>query len=609
MFLDERLRRSPATRRTHRLQIHAKLNNVTHSQVNAERESRLSIEEKARALGLDIEAPDLAESMNDAEWYETADLVVVGLGGAGIAASLEAIERGLSVIAVDRYDGGGSTAANGGVFYAGGGTSIQKDAGEDDSPEEMYKYLKMEAGDVVSDATLRRFVDESVPTVDWIQSHGGMFNSRVWKQKASYPPLSYFLYHSDNSLVGRYREQAKPAARGHRAYARNGKKAWGLGRAIYEPLRDAALRQGLRFHRLSEARRLLQDEQGRVIGVEILSIPEGSTAAKHFRTFIRRAAFLFDVLPVTFPLSSWTFALGNFYLRKAREIEETSRTRRRIRARKGVLLSAGGFAMNRKMVEEYAPRYKHGMPNGTLGDQGSGIFLGMSVGGSTDRMDKISAWRFINPPKAWSDAIVVNARGERFIDETVYGATMGEHIGEHQGGTAFVVYDARLRKAAFRQAFDRQLVPFQRDVALINLLFNARKAPDIVSLAEKTGMDASLLSRTIAEYNEMARGSRPDPFGKGTADMQPLERGPFYAMDISIVSRFLPLPIMSFGGLRVDEDSGLVLGDDDRPVAGLYAAGRSAVGIPSQTYVSGLSFADCFFSGRRVARHAAGTGT
>lgn len=561
---------------------------------------------KARELGLEIEEPLVLDDPNAHDWDETADLVVVGLGGAGVAAALEGLERGISVIAVDRYEGGGSTAANGGVFYAGGGTSIQREAGETDTPEEMYKYLKMEAGEVVADATLRRFVRESVPTVEWILSHGGKFNSKVWKKKASYPPLDYFLYHPDNSLVAAYREKAKPAARGHRAFIRNGKKAWGLGRAIYEPLRDAALKRGLAFHPHSEARRLVLDSTGRVIGLKVMSIPQDSLNARRFRTYTARAALFFDMLPVTFPLSSITFAIGNRYLRKAREIEETGRNAHWIRAQEGVLLSAGGFAMNKKMVEEFAPKYSTGMPNGTLGDQGAGIFLGLSAGGSTALMGKISAWRFINPPKAWSDAIVVNVKGERFVDETVYGATLGEHIGERQDGTAYIIYDSASRKAAFKQAFDPLLVPFQRDVTLVNLTFNYKKSDTLAGLAEKIGLDSGTLIETVANYNRAAHGLQPDVFGKEPADMQPIEQGPYYAMDISIASRFLPLPIMSFGGLRVEEESGLVLDKAGKPIPGLYAAGRTAVGVASQTYVSGLSFADCVFSGRRAARHAAG---
>jgi 3-oxo-5alpha-steroid 4-dehydrogenase len=193
-------------------------------------------------IGVAIEDPLVVADPDTFGWDETADLVVVGLGGAGVAAALEGLERGLKVTAVDRYEGGGSTAANGGIFYAGGGTVIQKEAGEDDSPEEMYKYLKIEVGDVVSDETLRKFVDESVETVDWILANGGKLNSKVWKKKASYPPLAYFLYHPDNSLVASYVARAKPAARGHRAHISNGKKAWGVGIGIWGPLRDSAVK-------------------------------------------------------------------------------------------------------------------------------------------------------------------------------------------------------------------------------------------------------------------------------------------------------------------------------------------------------------------------------
>ncbi|WP_287460145.1 FAD-binding protein [Sphingomonas sp.] len=565
----------------------------------------MTVSPLAAGLNLAVEDPLVLDDPDAHPWSETADLVVVGLGGAGVAAALEALERGVSVIAIDRYEGGGSTAANGGVFYAGGGTAIQKEAGEEDTPEEMYKYLKVEAGEVVADATLRRFVEESPATIDWIVKHGGKLNAKVWRKKASYPPLDYFLYHPDNSLVASYRKIARPAARGHRAYTRNGKKAWGLGVGIYDPLRQSALRLGLAFHPLTEARQLVMDRNGRVVGIKVLSIPAGSAAAARFTRCIRRANTLLAALPPSLPFASVTIGLGNHFLRKAMKIEASAREERWLRAGDGVLLSAGGFIMNPAMVARYAPAYAKGMPNGTLGDQGAGIVLGMTAGGSTALMDKISAWRFINPPKAWSDAIVVNAKGERFVDETVYGATLGEHIGDHQGGIGWLIYDAALRKQAFKQARDPMLVPFQRDVTLLNLAFNAVKAPTLDALADKIGLDRATIAATVAAYNRAARGEVEDAFGKERSDMQPIERGPFYAMDISVESKFLPLPVITFGGLRVEEESGLVLDKAGKPIPGLYAAGRTAVGIASQTYVSGLSYADCFFSGRRVARHVA----
>ncbi|MNN77179.1 hypothetical protein D3C81_1936200 [compost metagenome] len=43
-------------------------------------------------------------------------------------------------------------------------------------------------------------------------------------------------------------------------------------------------------------------------------------------------------------------------------------------------------------------------------------------------------------------------------------------------------------------------------------------------------------------------------------------------------------------------------------IPGLYAAGRTAIGIPSHLYISGLSLADCVFSGRRAGEAAAHAG-
>jgi 3-oxo-5alpha-steroid 4-dehydrogenase len=297
--------------------------------------------------------------------------------------------------------------------------------------------------------------------------------------------------------------------------------------------------------------------------------------------------------------------VGKWYLKRAARLQKRYSRERWIRCRSGLVISTGGFIMNPRMVQHFAPAYIAGMPNGTLGDQGQGILMGASAGGALGLMSKISAWRFINPPKAWSDGIVVNRQGKRIVDETVYGATLGEEIGDRNDGVAYVIYDSRLRKLAFRQALDPNLAPLQRDITLVNLAFNSIKAKTLDELAVKVGLDRATLADTVRHYNAAARGEELDPFGKLSVDMAELAHPPFYAMDISVASKWLPMPTMSFGGLRVDEESGLVLDEAGKTIPGLYAAGRAAVGIPSNTYLSGLSFADCFFSGRRAARHAA----
>ena len=139
----------------------------------------------------DIEAPRIIEHDDEITWDMRRDIVVIGLGGAGVACALQAIELGQKVVAIDRFAGGGATAASGGVIYAGGGTALQIEAGIDDTPENMFNYLKMEVGEIVSDRCLKDFCDRSAPTIDWMQSHGVDLRSTLWPKKTSYPCLLY----------------------------------------------------------------------------------------------------------------------------------------------------------------------------------------------------------------------------------------------------------------------------------------------------------------------------------------------------------------------------------------------------------------------------------
>jgi 3-oxo-5alpha-steroid 4-dehydrogenase len=95
--------------------------------------------------------------------------------------------------------------------------------------------------------------------------------------------------------------------------------------------------------------------------------------------------------------------------------------------------------------------------------------------------------------------------------------------------------------------------------------------------------------------------------GKSRDLIHPLEASPFYALDISVDKRVFPCAALTLGGLCVDETDGAVRTADSDTVTGLYAAGRAAIGIASNHYVSGLALADCIWSGRRAGRSAAAT--
>jgi 3-oxo-5alpha-steroid 4-dehydrogenase len=552
-----------------------------------------------------VEAAEVVDDVDVAAWDDVADLVVVGYGGAGVSAALEAVERGLEVLAVDRELGGGATAINGGVVYAGGGTAIQQEAGVADTPEQMYAYLAMEAQGVVADRTLRRFCDGSVEDFEWLRGHGVTFNSRYYAKKTSYPHSSYYLYHSDSSLAPAYAAVAKPAARGHRVHLAATSSAIGYGVGLYAPLKAAAERAGVRLMAKAEARRLVLDREGRVVGVEVLQIPPGTPEAiEHARLEAKGNRYL-GMLPPAYPGASALASIGQGYLKRAARLAQTHRKVRRLRARKGVCLSAGGFIFNRPMVQHYAPQFAAGMPLGTPADDGAGIRLGQTAGGATARMGHVSAWRFINPPLAWSQGVLVDGWGERFVNEGLYGAAIGHVMCTERKGVGWLILDRRLYREAWAQVRTKDVLPFQKYPAMLAMWFGRRKATSLDALAAACGFDPATFRNTVAAYNRASEGRAPDPFGKDPHDVRGLGAGPYYALDMSITAKFAPLPTLTLGGLKVDEDTGQVVRADGSAIAGLYAAGRTAIGVCSHLYVSGLSVADCVFSGRRVGRDLA----
>jgi 3-oxo-5alpha-steroid 4-dehydrogenase len=133
------------------------------------------------------EPPLVLTKANGDVWDREADVVVVGFGGAGACAALEAKAQGANVLVLDRFHGGGATAISGGVFYAGGGTHVQKEAGVTDDPDAMYRYLSLEVQGVVSDETLRDFCDRSVENLGWLEGHGVPFEGSLCPYKTSYP--------------------------------------------------------------------------------------------------------------------------------------------------------------------------------------------------------------------------------------------------------------------------------------------------------------------------------------------------------------------------------------------------------------------------------------
>lgn len=528
-------------------------------------------------------------------WDITVDVAVVGFGGAGASAAIEARDKGASVAVIERFNGGGSTKISGGIIYAGGGTAIQARAGIRDTPDNMYNYLAHETGDVVSASTLRQFCDQSAANIDWLMQLGAPFDASLCPFKTSYPSNKYYLYYSGNESFPPYNESANPAPRGHRAHGKGVS-----GAALFKPLQDAAHSKGVQLLTQHRALGLMCNERGEVVGLQLSKMPAGTTAAWLHRQLY--ALLIYSRYAAMYaPVITWC-------LRALLEkLEATFGQAACLRARNGVIISTGGFFYNRAMIEQYAPSYLPGMPLGTIGDDGSGILLGQSVGGRTTLMANVSAWRFINPPQSFIGGILVDAKGQRICNEMLYGAQLAQKIMDKGDGKAWLLLDSSLAKQALREIGPSQAMWFQSAAALLFLFLARRKAPTLTRLAQKLGIPDEALRDTVAQYNALHENGLNDPMGKPTDYLATLKQGPWYALDCR-VDGMVRNPSITLGGLSVDETSGEVLAVAGGKVHGLYAAGRAAVGIASHSYVSGLSIADCIFSGRRAGRHAAQAG-
>jgi fumarate reductase flavoprotein subunit len=163
------------------------------------------------------------------------DVVVVGAGGAGMAAAIEAADAGASVVVLEAGKRpGGSTALSGGVFYAAG-TSVQAAAGIHDTVEAMYRYYMTFNRWNLEPWLIRRFCAEAAPTLEWLLGLG-----------------------AEIPVEGLYISGVEDTPRGHHVR--------GSGIALFERLLGAAAARGVEIH--SEIRvESLRFEDGAAAGV------------------------------------------------------------------------------------------------------------------------------------------------------------------------------------------------------------------------------------------------------------------------------------------------------------------------------------------------------
>jgi 3-oxo-5alpha-steroid 4-dehydrogenase len=256
-----------------------------------------------------------------------------------------------------------------------------------------------------------------------------------------------------------------------------------------------------------------------------------------------------------------------------------------VRARTGVVITAGGFINAPEMIAQYAPAvHATALRLGTEGDDGRGIRMAAAVGARLKRMDAIECALPFNAPRSLVHGIIVNRLGQRFVNEDTYMGRVGQHALVHQGGEAYLIVD------------EEHYAPNWLNIPATWVCGSADE------LEAEIGLPSGSLTATIGYFNQHAERGEDPLFHKRAPVLTPL-LGPLAAFDLR-ASKFIYAPF-TLGGLDTSID-GAVLDLDGIAIPGLFAAGRTTSGVAAQGYCSGLSLGDSTLFGRIAGQSAAG---
>ncbi len=474
-----------------------------------------------------------------AQWDRETDVVIVGLGGAGGCAAIEAADAGAGVIVFEVASaGGGSTAMSSAEIYMGGsgGTRVQKACGFDDNTEDMVTYMTMCAGPQADEAKIRNYCEHSSEHFQWLVDMGVPFKDSFHQERAIMCLTDDCLLYTGSEKAYPFAQQAKPCPRGHNLQVEGDNGGPLLMKILME---NVDRRDAITVEYETRALTLIVDEDGAVVGLVVRQ--------------------------------------------DQRELN--------VRARQGVILCAGGFVMNDEMVRKFAPMLTGGnTPIGNPGDTGTGILMGMAVGGSAINMHEGFISLPYYPPADMTRGIVINDKGQRFINEDVYHGRLGAYVLRQQAERIYFI-------VTVEQYGDYEKVSYLGAPV-------AGTGETIEELEEELGIRSGSLQYTLGVYNEDCKRGEDTLYHKATEWLTPLEP-PLVALDIT-PGRGAFLPFFTLGGLDT-RPTGEVVNIRGEIVPGLYAAGRTACGVVrrAEGYSSGMSVGDATFSGRLAGKQAA----
>lgn len=264
---------------------------------------------------------------------------------------------------------------------------------------------------------------------------------------------------------------------------------------------------------------------------------------------------------------------------------------------KSVILTAGGFGANMKMVQKYNnywEKINDDMPTtNSPAITGDGIGLGQEAGAALTGMgfiqmmpvsDPVTGEIFTGLQTPPENFIMVNQKGKRFVNEFAERDTLAK-AAIANGGLFYLIADDKIKETAYnttQESIDAQVKAgtLYRDDTL-------------EGLAKQIGMDPETLVETIKKYNSYVDADNDPEFHKSAFNLK-CEVAPFYATPRK------PAIHHTMGGLTIDKHAH-VLNKNGNAISGLYSAGENAGGLHAGNRLGGNSLADIFTFGRIAA--------
>lgn len=479
---------------------------------------------------------------NLAEESGEPDAIVIGSGLAGLSATLNILDRGGKVIVVEKEHrlGGNSNKASSGI------NACCPTNGTQDFVEAFRNDTIRSAGDAAQLPLINTLVENSGAAVEWLKDRVGVDLSLVAQLGGH---VFKRTHRPKNGMVG-------------------AEVIYGVQKAIKEYEKSGMVQIMVD----TSVQKLIQDEDGRVIGVEVKNLKEDDN-------------------------------------------DNTSPTRLMA---PNVVLATGGFASDRRS-SSYLAKYRPellGFP-ATAGDfsTGDGVTLATALGAGTIDMEKVQIH-----PTGWVDpkdpsnpskilagelmrgvgGILINSEGNRFCNEL---------------GTRAYVTDKMLSHDPF-YAENKKWKESNGDLPTFSLVLSSSAAEDgkkhvdhythkglltrlegVPALANWMGIDEEHVRSTLQQYQEDAEAGQ-DSWGKTSfrgIPQKDLDKEIFYAGTVTPVLHYC------MGGVTINNE-GSVLDQNGTAIPGLHAAGEVSGGVHGNNRLGGNSLLECTVYGTIVGK-------